>query len=167
MLNLYKSLVRPHLEYCTVAWSPHYVKDKELLERVQRRFTRMITELKALSFPERLNRLNLWTLEERRVRADLIEVYKMVHGLSTIPFEDLFEVDNSRRPRGRSLRLLKKRCRRDIRLYFFSERVVNVWNSLDDQSVTASSSNSFKSNLSRLRRHSMGLLRLFVDSFVR
>ena len=67
-----------------MAWSPHYVKDKELLERVQRRFTRMIPDLKALSYPERLNRLNLWTLEERRVRDDLIEVYKMVHGLSTI-----------------------------------------------------------------------------------
>jgi len=157
MLNLYKSLVRPHLEYCTVAWSPHYVKDKELLERVQRRFTRMIPELKALSYPERLNRLNLWTLEERR---DFIEVYKMVHGLSTIPFEDLFEVDNSRRTRRYSLKLLKKRCRLDIRLHFFSERVVNVWNSLDDQSVTASSLNSFKGNISRLRRQSM-------DNFVR
>jgi len=42
MLKLYKSLVRPHLEYCTAAWSPHYVKDKELLEHIQRRFTRMI-----------------------------------------------------------------------------------------------------------------------------
>jgi len=52
---LYKSLVRPHLEYCTVAWSPHYVNNKELLERVQRRFTRMIPELKALSYPDRMN----------------------------------------------------------------------------------------------------------------
>ena len=84
MLSLYNSLVRTHLEYCTVASSPHYVKDKELLKHVQR-FSRMIPELKALSYPERLSRLNLWSLEERRVRADLIEVYKMVHGLSAIP----------------------------------------------------------------------------------
>jgi len=84
--GLYKSLVRPHLEYCTIASSPHYITDKELLERVQRRFSRMIRELKALSYPERLSRLNLWSLEERRVRADLLEVYKIVHGLSALQY---------------------------------------------------------------------------------
>jgi len=60
MLSLYKSLVRPHLEYCTVASSHHYVKDKELLERVQGMFSRMIPELKALSYPERLSRLDFY-----------------------------------------------------------------------------------------------------------
>jgi len=65
MLSLYKTLVRPHLEYCTVAWSPHYVKDRVLLERVQRRFTRMVPELKGLSYPDRLKKLGLWSLEER------------------------------------------------------------------------------------------------------
>jgi len=44
LLNLYKSIVQPHLEYCTAAWSLHYIKDKDLLERIQRRFTRMIPE---------------------------------------------------------------------------------------------------------------------------
>jgi len=92
LLNLYKLLVRPHLEYCTVAWSPHYVKDKEQLERVQRRFTRMIPELKQLAYADRLGSLKLWTLEERRVRADLIEVYKIVHGLSAIPFSSFFRI---------------------------------------------------------------------------
>jgi len=58
LLNLYKSLVCPHLEYCTVAWSPHYVKDKELLERVQRRFTRMMPKLKQLQW----RMLIVWTL---------------------------------------------------------------------------------------------------------
>jgi len=67
MLKLYKSLVRPHLEYCTAAWSPHYVKDKELLERIQRRFTRMIPELNGLSYSDRLKALKLWALEERRI----------------------------------------------------------------------------------------------------
>ena len=46
MVRLYKTLVRPHLEYCVSAWSPHYIKDKELLERVQHRFTRMIKEVR-------------------------------------------------------------------------------------------------------------------------
>jgi len=125
----------------------------------------MIPKLKALSYPERLSRLNLWSLEERRVRADLLEVYKIVHGLcNSLPFEDLFALDNSGRTRGHSLKLMKKRCRLDLRCYFFSQRAVDVWNSLDDQSVTASSLNSFKNTLSRLRRQSMGL---FMDSCVR
>ena len=123
----------------------------------------MILEFKDLTYAERLDKLNLWSIE-RRVRADLIEVYKVVHGLSAIPFEDLFDLDNSGRTRGHSLELLKKQCRLDLRLYFFSERVVNLWNSLDDQTVTSTSVKSFKSNLSRLRRQSMGL---FMDNLVR
>ena len=77
---LNKSLVRPHLEYCSPAWSPKYVKDKELLERIQHRFTRFFNDLRDLDYAERLRRLGLWSLEERRNRADLIEVYKTVNG---------------------------------------------------------------------------------------
>ena len=53
MLNLYKTLVRPHVEYCVSAWSPYYRKDKELLEKVQRRFTKMIKGMKGISYEER------------------------------------------------------------------------------------------------------------------
>jgi len=60
---MYKSFVRLHLEYCVSAWSPHYVKDKELLERVQHRFMRMFTDLRGRDYGERLKSLNLWTLE--------------------------------------------------------------------------------------------------------
>jgi len=63
-------------EYCVPAWSPHYVKDKELIERIQHRFTRMFPELRKLPYLRRLEYLKLWTLEERRARGDLIEVYK-------------------------------------------------------------------------------------------
>ena len=56
MLNLYKTLVRPHVEYCVSAWSPYYKKDKELLEKVQRRFTKMIKGMKGISYEEGLYR---------------------------------------------------------------------------------------------------------------
>jgi len=80
MVRLYKALVRPHLEYCVSVWSPHYTKDKDLLERVQHRFTRIIKEVRDKEYLE-LKELNLWTLEERRNRADLIELFKMYKGL--------------------------------------------------------------------------------------
>ena len=57
MLNLYKTLVPPHLEYCISVWSPHYQKDKKLLEKVQHRFTRMITSLKSLQYTIRYEML--------------------------------------------------------------------------------------------------------------
>jgi len=80
LLKLYKSLVRPHVEYCTPVWSPCYQKDKLLIERVQHRFTRMIFGFSKLPYCEILERLALWSLEERRNRADIIEVFKMAKG---------------------------------------------------------------------------------------
>jgi len=103
MLRLYKSLVRPHLEYCTAAWSPHYCKDKELIERVQRRFTRMIPDLEDLPYEQTLAKTKLWSLEHRRTRADLIVVYKIIYGLSTVRFNTFFEFSHNERTRDNSL----------------------------------------------------------------
>jgi len=122
-VKLYKTLIRPHLEYGVVAWSPHYVKDRELLERVQHRFTRMFPDLKEKPYSSRLTELGLYTLEERRNRADLIEVYKMLNGLSRLPFGTFFALREGERTRGNSLKLIKHRCRLDLRQHFFS----SVW----------------------------------------
>eukprot|EP00061_Rhincodon_typus_P000398 g11578.t1 len=68
MLQLYKTMVRPNLEYCGQFWSPHYRKDVEALEKVQRRFTRMLPGLGGRSNEERLRELGLFSLEQRRRR---------------------------------------------------------------------------------------------------
>ena len=80
-LNLYKSMVRPHIEYATQVWSPQYKKDKITLENVQRRATRLVKCIKHLSYSERLKALGLPTLEYRRERADMIQVYKILHDI--------------------------------------------------------------------------------------
>jgi len=105
MLRLYKSMVRPHVEYCTAAWSPHYIKDKQLIEKIQRRFLKMIPGFKDLRYERGLKILRLNTLEERRNRADLIFLFKMYKGLSRPPFESLFQLTNQDTTRGHSLKL--------------------------------------------------------------
>jgi len=119
LLSLYKSVVRPHLEYCSPAWSPYYKKDKDLLEKIQHRFTRMLPELRNLQYSERLNKLGLWTLEERRNRADLIEVYKILNGFSVVPADTFFALSDDTRTRGHLRKLLKRRCNKDLRHHFF------------------------------------------------
>ena len=154
LLNLYKTLVRPHLEYCSAAWSPYYQKDKQLLEKVQR-FTRLFPELKELHYYDRLRRLGLWSLEEWHNRADLLEVFKLKASLSSIPFQSFFDLHDDSRTRGHSWKISKYRSKLNIRKYFFSERVVNRWNQLSQDEVDRTSVNGFKRALERRWRAQM------------
>jgi len=88
-------------------WSPCYHKDKSLIERVQHRFTRMISGFSKLPYCERLERLGLWSLEERRNRADIIEVFKMAKGWSAFPLEYMFELSKTKHLRRHKFKLVK------------------------------------------------------------
>ena len=146
-LNLFKSLIRPILEYATTIWSPMYKKDAILIENVQRRATRQ--GLKEMSYPERLKILGLPTLEYRRDRADMVQVYKILHGLDKADKDSLFKMATYQQTRGHPLKLFKKRYRLRVRGHFFCNRVVDGWNELPPDVVNAPSLNSFKSRLNK------------------
>ena len=146
-ITLYKTLIRPHLEYANVIWRPHMRKDIENIERVQRRATKCVPTLSHLNYRERIQYLKLPTLEYRRLRGDMIQTYKLLHGIDDINYQLLFTRARDNRTRGHSLKLEHNFPRRDLRKYSFSTRIVNDWNSLPEEVVTAPSLNAFKSRL--------------------
>ena len=148
MKTLCNAYVRPHLEYCVQAWSPHYQKDLVMLEKVQRRATRLVSELKRLDYETRLKELNMFSLDRRYKRGDMIEVYKIFSGLDDLKLEDFFVIDNDGR-RGHSRKLKVKSARLDIRKFSFSVRIVSLWNKLSEETVSCKSLDSFKKHLDR------------------
>ena len=125
---------------------------KILIERIHKRFTRMILSIKEFPYEVRLKKLGLWSLEDRRIRADLIEVFNIIPGLSTVNFSTFFEYTTHEKTRGHPLKLNKNQVRTDLRQHFFSERVINTWNKLDSDIVCSSSLNIFKNHLERLHK---------------
>ncbi|CAG2201955.1 unnamed protein product [Mytilus edulis] len=146
-LTIYKSIVRPLLEYATCVWSPYLKKDIRKLESVQRRATKLVKNICHLNYEDRLRSLGLPTLEYRRDRNDMIQVYKALHGIDDIDWMSLFTLAPSNNTRGHSLKLFKKQCKTTHRLNTFSIRVVDQWNNLSDLTVTAKTLNNFKSAL--------------------
>jgi hypothetical protein len=153
LLPVYKSLVRPIMEYGCVVWSPYTVHHIEALEHVQRRFSKRIRGLSNTPYSERLWLLQLPTLELRRLYFDIVTVYKIMTGLMICRCSFSL-VSSTRSMRGHCLKLQKKFHRLDCRKHFFSERAVEHWNALPQCIVTAPSLFSFKN---QLRSH-LGML---------
>jgi hypothetical protein len=159
MKLLFTSVVRPNLEFGNVVWSPRLEKDKNLVESVQRRATRIIPGLKGKSYEERLKIMKLPSLRYRRLRGDLIEVYKYTHGLYKVP-EGLLEFETRTNTRGHSYKLKKLRCNLSTRQHFFSLRVTDMWNSLPEDIVDAPSMNAFKNRLDKAMHEHMFSLKM-------
>ena len=143
IMNFYKTLVRPILDYGSAIWNPYQKQDIEKLEKVQRRATKIITGIRTLTYRERLKRCKLMTLEERRRRYDLIEMFKIMKGIYKVETEKLFEM-NKDSTRGHSLKVRKKHCRLNLRKNFFTQRIVNDWNHLPQTAVDAKNVLGFK-----------------------
>ena len=148
--------VRPLLEYNTTVWSPFQIGEITRIERVQRSFTRRLPGFGDLSYAERLDRLGLETLEERRLKFDLVQAFKIIKGLSALRFDDFFQYKTDDRTRAHGFQLrLRTAPRLDICKHFFANRVVNVLNDLPARAVNARSIVEFKYHVSGqfLRSH--------------
>jgi len=111
-LVIYKTHIRPHLEYCIQAWTPHLLKDIEVLERVQKAATHLVPKLRKYTYPVRLQKLGITSLKDRRERGDMTEVYKLLTGREKIDSKQFFQLaQNHHGLRGHGMKLTKERPR--------------------------------------------------------
>ena len=144
---LYKSLVRPHLEYANTIWHPRFAMDREEIEKVQHRATKLIPQISHLPYDQRLEYLGLPSLQYRRIRADLIQTYKIFTKQERLDPAIFFVPHQYSSTRGHSKKLQKPRSNTNLRLHSFSNRIVNTWNSLPQEIIDSSSLNVFKSQI--------------------
>ena len=147
--RLYCTYVRPHLEYAVQAWNPWLDCDIAALESVQQQALKYVSGTAGMSYEQRLDYVNLTTLEARRHRGDLIQTWKYLHCKQDVDPLSLFVMSNqaiSRPTRSNSkpLSLKEQNCKYDVRRYAFPVRVVRPWNDLPAHIQTATSVNSFK-----------------------
>ena len=154
-LLLYKSLIRPHLEFASCIWSPKQKYNIDLIERVQRRATKLIPQLRELSYSDRLRQLNLETLSYRRTRADLLETYRILTNqhqvnrecyCSQCPSKSMLAPSMNPTLRGHSKKL-RIQTSTGARQNFFENRICNIWNSFSEKTVSSKNVDIFKNNL--------------------
>ena len=147
--KLFCAFVRPHLEYGQAVWSPHLQKQIDALEMVQIRATKLVDGLKEMTYEERLKECKLTTLRFRRMRGDMIEVYKHFHSYDQNILPSSFK-KNERSSRRHGYQLCRPRRlngERGIHNNFFYSRTVVTWNNLPEKVVNAPSVNAFKNQL--------------------
>ena len=115
------------------------------MERDQKAATNLVPQLRKCSYPARMKKTGIMSLKDTRLREDRIEVYKLLMGKEQIDYIQFFKLaDNHYGVRRHEKKFSKDRSRLDTRKFFFSQRVVNSWNSLPAEVVNAESVNSFK-----------------------
>ena len=146
---LFKSKVRPLIEYGNVVWSPTEIGRIKQVEKVQRRATKLVGGIDTLPYEDRIKWLNLPSLEHRRRRGDMIEVWKRFHGGYDDDYKWLIRDPNTKNLKYHNFKLFKKRLAKGEKAGMFWYRVVDDWNRLPSEVVNAKTLNSFKNLLDR------------------
>jgi len=155
-VRLYLQYVRPHLEFCTPAWSPWAEADIECLERVQRRAVGMVSGLNSNHYEDRLAELGLTTLEERRHQLDMLQVYKVLNKKDKVNSEHWFEMaaagERHTRAAADPLNMRIPAARLEVRRNFFTQRVPRLWNGVPAALKSAKTVNGFRSGYKKFRQ---------------
>ena len=159
-VKIYKQYVRLHLEYCVQAWSPWLQQDIDLLENVQRRALKAVSGLSG-SYEEKLVALKMQSLQDRRVRGDMLQTFKLLKGIDNVNANTFFNLSAERHSHSTrqatvvsndtnvatpALGLLKSSSKLALRSNFFSQRVVQPWNSLPLAIKQSDSTITFKNS---------------------
>ena len=149
IMNIYVMHVRPLLDYASQIWNLGYSCDLKLLEGLQRRWTRVISGMENVAYNDRLKLLDLFSLQGRLLRADMILLWKIFQGLSPIKPNMLFQAAPLASTRGHPFKIFLPQARLEVRKRFFSIRTIHCWNGLSCDTVCADSLNRFKALLVR------------------
>ncbi len=147
-LNLYKRYVRVHMEFATPAWNPWQIGDINCLEKVQQKAVSMISGLSANSYEGKLKELKLLSLQDRRVKADLVQTYKILNGLDKVDSATWFKYVDPSRPTTRNINnqnsLHIEHRRTELGNNFYSTRAAKKWNELPNDIKMLPKLSSFK-----------------------
>ena len=144
-LLIYKSLIRPVLEYCNTVWTPIYKKDSRSLEQVQRRATKLVKNIRDCDYPTRLRLLKLPSLVYRRRRAVMLQIFRIFKGIDKLEPDHFFSLIGA--TRGHPWKIFKPQNKNIIKCNTLASRAVNDWNALSTNTVLAPTLNIFKSSL--------------------
>ena len=145
--RLYKSFVRPILEFSSLIWSPSTKYRVQKIERIQKRMCRMIPAMRDRSYKQQLALLGIQSLETRRTRYQLITLYKLQRRMTKINFDNLFTVVENKRTRGHQCTIASKHARNNYRLNFFTVSIINTWNMLTQEDIESPNLTVFKRKL--------------------
>lgn len=154
--KIFAQYVRPHLEFAAPVWSPWLRTDIDKMEAVQRRMVAAVTGLKGRDYYERLEELEITTLEDRRKTLDLLQAFKILSGRDDVEWRDWFEklpepehrLHRTRATEG-GQQLKRGQPRLEIRRNFFSQRIVEKWNSLPSSARQCMTMAQFRQELRR------------------
>ena len=153
-VKLFKTYIRPLMEYNHIIWNPNLKRDIQIIESVQRKFTRLLCQklnIKYNDYKHRLQILNIESLEGRRIRSDLVTTYKLLNNLIDLDPTDFFITNNIKNKYNlrRNPQYLKhpKLSNTAVRRTFFSNRVIKIWNTLPTKVVMSTNLTLFKNNL--------------------
>ena len=147
IVPLYKSFVRPLLEYNSIIWSPYTNTNIQKLERIQEKMCNLMSGMRSLIYREKLTRLKLKSLQARRIKHQLCFMFKMKRRLIDLCFENFFQENTYNRTRGNLYKLVLPMSKTKYRHNFFVCSIVRHWNKLNSSDINVTSIKLFQNKI--------------------